>query len=366
MKKKIVLLILFVFIIGCTQKTDENIDKPVPIKIYKVKTESISKYVHATGTISAEEDVIVYSKSAERVEKIFVKPGTPVSRNQIIAQLKNDVQKQGLEIANSALKNAEVQAKLTLQDFERMQKLFFEKAISQQQFDQIKAAKESAENSLNQAKAAYEQAKEQYENTFIKAPFDGYVAAIYVEENQMINMGQPVAQVISPSKMKSKVYITGKDIQLIKTGQNVRIKFPSIMNEEFNGKVVKMNTSIDQMSKALEVEISILSNDSRLKSGMFGEFFIEVESHPNTIVVPEFALLTQTEVKIDRETGLQTPIRKYFLFVVKDGIAKLREVKTGIMSDGHMEITEGLSNGDTVIVVGQNIVKENQKVKVIE
>jgi len=182
----------------------------------------------------------------------------------------------------------------------------------------------------------------------------------------MINMGQPVAQVISPSKMKSKVYITGKDIQLIKTGQNVRIKFPSIMNTEFNGKVVKMNTSIDQLSKALEVEISILSNDSRLKSGMFGEFFIEVENHPNTIVVPEFSLLTQTEVKIDRETGLQTPVKKYFLFVISNGKAKLKEVKTGILNDGQIEITDGLNVGDTVIVVGQNIVKEDQKVKVIE
>jgi len=366
MNKKIILLILLTIIIGCSKKEDNNVDKPVPVKIYKVKLESISKYVHTTGTISAEEDVIVYSKAAERVEKIFVKPGMSVSKNQIIAQLKNDVQKQGLEIANSALKTAEVQAKLAMQDYERMQKLFSEKAISQQQFEQIKAAKESAENALNQAKAAYEQAKEQFENTFIKAPFNGYVAAIYVEENQMINMGQPVAQVISPSKMKSKVYITGKDIQLIKTGQNVRIKFPSIMNTEFNGKVVKMNTSIDQLSKALEVEISILSNDSRLKSGMFGEFFIEVENHPNTIVVPEFSLLTQTEVKIDRETGLQTPVKKYFLFVISNGKAKLKEVKTGILNDGQIEITDGLNVGDTVIVVGQNIVKEDQKVKVIE
>jgi len=99
---------------------------------------------------------------------------------------------------------------------------------------------------------------------------------------------------------------------------------------------------------------------------MFGEFFIEVENHPNTIVVPEFSLLTQTEVKIDRETGLQTPVKKYFLFVISNGKAKLKEVKTGILNDGQIEITDGLNVGDTVIVVGQNIVKEDQKVKVIE
>lgn len=367
MHKKLILLIILLFVIvGCSKQTDEKVDKPVPVKIYKVRSESISKYVRATGTITAEEDVLVYSKMAERVEKIFVKPGQSVTKNQILAQQKNDVLKQGLEIANSALRTAEVQAKLALQDYERMYKLYTEKAISQQQFEQAKTAKETAEQALNQARASYEQAKEQFENSFIKAPFDGYVAAVYVEENQMINIGQPVVQVISPSKMKAKVYLTGKDIQYVKVGQNVKIKFPSIQNAEFYGKVEKMNSSIDQLSKSLEVEVKIMSNDYRLKSGMFGEFLIEIENHPESIVVPEYALLTQTEVKIDKDTGLQHPVRKYFLFIVKDGKAKMKEVKTGILNDGQIEITEGLNIGDTVIVVGQNIVKEDQKVKVIE
>ncbi len=120
-----------------------------------------------------------------------------------------------------------------------MSKLFSEKAISQQQFDQVKTAKETAEHSLNQAQSGYEQAKEQYENSFVKAPFDGVVAAVYVEENQMVNMGQPVVQILSSSKMKSKVNLTGTDIQNVKPGQKVIIKFPVIPNEEFEGRVDK-------------------------------------------------------------------------------------------------------------------------------
>ncbi|MEW6195049.1 MAG: efflux RND transporter periplasmic adaptor subunit [Bacteroidota bacterium] len=368
MKRKILLIISFValILIGCTKTEDENVEKSVPVKIYKVKTESISNYVRSTGSISGEEDVILYSKVAERVEKIAVIPGQSVSKNQVLVEQKNDLLKQSVEIASAALKTAEAQSRFAATDFERMKKLYSEKAISPQQFDQAKIANETAEHGLEQAKSMYEQAKEQYENSFTKAPFDGVVASVYIEKNQMINIGQPVAQVLSPSKMKSKVYLTGEDIQKVKTGQKVSIKFPTMPGEEFSGRVEKINSAIDQMSKSLEVEIAIQSRDYRIKSGMFGEFLIETENIQNCLIIPETALISQTEIKIDRETGLQSTLKKYYLFVIEKNKAKMKEVKTGVANNGQIEITYGLNTGDSVIVVGQNIVKEGQTVNVIE
>lgn len=368
MNKRILVTIVLalIFMVACSQNESENSEKAVPVKIYKVKSESISQYIRTTGMVKAEDDVILLSKIPERVEKIYVRPGTNVKKDQVLAEQKNDIYKQGMEIANSALRTAEVHLRMTLQDFERMNKLYSEKAISQQQFDQIKSAKETAEQTFNQAKSAYEQAKEQYDNCFIKAPFDGIVAAVYVEENQTINMGQPVFQILSPSKMKSKVNLTGTDVQNVKVGQKVSINFPTITGETFNGRVEKINSSIDQLSKSLEVEIALLSSDSRIKSGLFGEFLIETKKVNECIVVPENALMPQTEIKIDKETGLQNIFKKFYLFVIENGKAKLKEVKTGIANNGQIEITSGLSLGDSIIVVGQNIVKQDQKVNVIE
>ncbi len=368
MNKRIfsIISIALLFLIGCSQQEEKEVEKPVPVKVYKVKSESISKYIRATGSISGDEDVILYSKVSERIEKIFITPGQSVKKNQILAEQKNDLLKQGLDIASASLKTAEAQAKLAVIDFERMSKLNSEKAISPQQFDQAKIANETAVHALEQAKSMHEQANEQYENSFIKAPFDGVAAAVYVEENQMVNIGQPVAQVVSPSKMKSKIYLTGEDIQRAKVGQKVIVKFPTISGEEFNARVEKINSSIDQMSKSVEVEIEILSKDVRIKSGMFGEFYIEIESITNSLVVPEAALISQTEIKINRETGLQNSVKKFYLFTVEKNIAKLKEVKTGIANNGQIEITNGLNIGELVIVVGQSIVKEGQTVNVIE
>jgi membrane fusion protein, multidrug efflux system len=368
MNKKILLMIYLIIIalIGCSKEEEGNNEKAVPVKIYKVKSGSISKYIRVTGSITGNEDVILYAKVAEKVEKINVVPGQTVVTNQILVEQKNEILKQGLDIANAALKTAQAQAKLTSTDFERMDKLHSEKAISPQQYDQFKIAKETAEHSLEQAKSMYEQAKEQYENSFIRSPFNGIVAAVYVEKNQTINMGQQVIQVISHSGMKSKIYLTGEDIQNVKPGQKVLIKFPTIPNQEFSGIVDKINTAIDQSSKSLEVEVALLSKDKRIKSGMFGEFFIESKNIANSMVIPEPALIPQTEIKINRETGLQNTFRKYYLFVVEKNKARMKEVKTGIANNGQIEITNGLAENESVIIVGQNIVKEGQTVNIIE
>ncbi len=357
---------MLIILIGCSKEQENNVENSVPVKIYKVKSESISNYIRVTGSVSGDEDVILYSKVAERVEKINVIPGQAVSKNQILVEQKNDLLKQGFDIANAAMKTADAQNKLASIDFERMSKLFAQKAISQQQYDQSRTAKETTEHAFEQAKSMLAQAKEQFENSFIKAPFDGVVAAVYIEKNQTINIGQQVVQIISPSKMKSKVYLTGGDIQKIKVGQKVVAKFPTIPGEEFDGKVSRINTAIDQMSKSLEVEIELLSKDSRIKSGLFGEFMIEVQNIASSIIIPEAALIPQTEIKIDRETGLQNTFKKFYLFIIEKKKAKLIEVKTGIANDGQIQITNGLNIGDSVIVVGQNIVKEGQLVNVTE
>ncbi len=362
-------LILFaaaILLIGCQSNEENEEVKSIPVKVFEIKPETISKTIKLTGGLTAYEDVILYSKISEKFEKIYVKAGDKVNKGQILAVQYNALLKQVVEAAEASLKNAGAQLNLVLQEYERIERLHKQNAVSQQQFEQALTQKKAAEAVVEQSQAMLRQAEEQYENSFVKAPFEGIIAAVYFEINQMAPAGQPVIQLIGSAGMKAKLKVTPKDIPFIKKGQNVAIKFPSIYGVEFYGKVSSVNQAVDQLTKALEIEVQLISNDSRLKSGLFGEFYIEVNSKPNTIAIPEKALLRQTEVIIDRNTGIQTPMRKHFVFTVKDRNAALVEVEPGISSNGRIEIIRGLNNGDTVIVVGQNIVKEGQKVNVVE
>lgn len=368
MKNLFMILSILVILIftSCQETNDEQTEKVVPVKVFVTKLDTIENFLKTTGTIMAGEDVVVYSKVSEKIVNLMVKPGDKVTEGRTLAVQYNKLFKQAVNAAETAVKSAQTQFNLSKQEYVRMQNLFDQKAISQQQFDQIKTQYESTELALEGAKVQLAQAKEQYNNSFIQSPFSGTVASVYVEKNQMVPAGIPVVQIINSNTMKAKVKIPSTEIIGIYKSQTVHVSFPSIPNNTYEGIVTEIDRAVDPISKNLQVEITLKKTDQFLKSGMFGEFQIRKSLKENSIVVPENALQSRTEVNIDRNSGIQKSIKKYFIFTIKSERAKLVEVKTGIRSDGRIEITSGINVGDTIVVVGQNVVKTGDKVKIID
>ncbi|MGK9368635.1 efflux RND transporter periplasmic adaptor subunit [Melioribacter sp. Ez-97] len=352
--------------VSCTQEEQIAEEKSVPVKVYIAKPSSISSYIKVTGTLESNDDAVLISKVNETVEEIVAKPGQKVRKGDLLIKLNDNIQRQNYNAAAAALNSAKAQFELTEKEFERQNKLYEEKAISSQQYDQIKTNFKNARLLLEQAEAQAKLAEEQLQFCYIKSPVDGIVASVYVEKNQMVGAGQQLARVIGPDKMKSKVFVTGGDIYRVKLSQSVMVSVPVLDDKEFKGTVAKIDYALDKLSKSVEVEVELNNGTGELKSGMFAEINIEVEKKDDAITVPQSALLPQTIVQTNLETGLQNTVKKYFVFIVEDGTAKLKEVTKGIEEAGRAEITGGLSVGDTIIVVGQNIVKDGQKVNVIK
>ncbi len=368
MKKYIyaLIIIFMLFNASCSKEEKLKNDKIIPVNICAVKPDTISDYIKLTGSITGENDAVVYSKISEKLENVFVNPGQKVGSGEVLAVQYNAVLRQSVELAGAALKTAQAQFELIESDYKRMGELYKQKAISPQQYDQIKTQKKTAEAALEQAKLQLEQANENYQNSFIKAPFAGIVGAVFFERDQMVPAGQPVVQVVSPDAMKSKLLVPEKEVAELSIGQYVEIEFPSVPGALYEGRVVKINRAIDRISNVLEIEVRLTRPDSRIKSGMFGEFRIETAVRKGIIVLPENSLMQQTEITVNKQTGIQKTVKKYFVFAVENGAAKLKEVKTGISNGGRIEITKGLKISDSVIVVGQNVVRQGQKVKVVE
>ncbi|MBN1639287.1 MAG: efflux RND transporter periplasmic adaptor subunit [Ignavibacteriales bacterium] len=360
------LTIFLLVLLSCGSETEKQEEVVVPVKVYNVQPESLIQYLKLTGTITAGKDQILYSKMYERIEKLYVKAGDRVSTNQTIARQYNASLSQGVEVAKANLNNAETQYELAKQNFQRMERLFEQRAISTQQFDQASAQFKAAGTGLEVARAQYHQSLENYQNSIIKSPFSGVVAAVFIEQNQTVSTGQKIAQIIDPSTMKSKIKVASRDISLIKIGKEVEVSIPSIPNKKYNGNIKTIDQAVDPVSKTLEIEVVITDADDNIKSGMYAEYMIPINSVERAKVVPETALLSQTEVQINRETGTQETLKRYFLFVVENGKAKMKEVQVGLISNNRVEITEGLNFNDKVIVVGNNIVQDNQKVNIID
>lgn len=362
----LILSILLLTLNGCGSDDEEQKENSIPVKVYEVHPESLKEYLNITGTISASNDQIVYSKISERIDQILVNPGDYVKANQTIARQYNALMSQSVDVAKANLKNTEAQFELAQQNFNRIQRLFEQKAVSTQQFEQASSQFKVANSALEAARAQLEQAIEQLENSVIKAPFNGVVAAVYVELNQMVAAGQPIAQIIDPSSMKSKLKVVSKDIKYVKKGLPVEIVIPSVPDKKYAGKIISVDQAVDPLSKSMEIEVLITNSDNNLKSGLYGEFKIPVTEITNSIIVPETALLSQTEVQINKQTGMQETIKKYFLFVVENDTAKIKEVNVGLVSNARAQITSGINLNDKVIIVGNNVVREDQKVQIID
>lgn len=360
------LSILILSLTGCGSDKEEQKENSIPVKVYEVHPESLKEYLNITGTISAANDQIVYCKISERVDQLLVKPGDFVKTNQVIARQYNALLSQTVDVAKANLKNTEAQFELAQKNYDRVQRLFEQKAVSTQQFEQASSQFKVANSALDAARAQLEQAIEQFENSNIKAPFSGVVAAVYVELNQMVAAGLPIAQIIDPSSMKSKLKVVSRDIKYVKKGLPVDIVIPSVAEKEYKGKIISVDQAVDPLSKSLEIEILITNSDNNLKSGLYGEFRIPVTEITNSIIVPETSLLSQTEVQINKNTGMQETIKKYFLFIVENDIAKIKEVTVGLISNSRAQITSGIELNDKVIIVGNNIVREDQKVQIID
>ncbi len=347
---------------ACKSENNQAKNKSIPVRVLTLHPDSISIYAEVTGNLEAQHDALVLSKTSERLTEIRKPVGSAVQAGDIIAALNNTLLEQGMLQAQAALNSARARYQNVKSDYERYQRLYRAKAVSDQQWQTIKSSLEEAKAGLEQMEAAYAQAKERYWDSFIKAPFSGIVGSIYFDIGQMVGMGQPVAKIINPSLMKAKLYVPDLYLGKIEPEQCVQATFPALGKRTFDGRIVRIDPAIDPVSRTILAEAIFDNHDKTLTSGLYGLFKIKITQKKNTIIIPDNAILSRTEVKINRNSGESYSVKKFYVFVVQDSMAKMVAVQKGLAYGDRVEIVKGLHFGDKVIVVGQFSLKEGEKV----
>lgn len=366
-------------------------EKTVSVMVYQVQPETISRYVKLTGGLEAGDETLVYSETTAKLEQIKVKVGEQVKANQVLAIQSSRVLQQGVNQAKVAVENALAQEELARQNHERNEQLLQKQIISQQQFDQTEAALKSAQLTVEQARAQLGQSQEQQGSSVIKAPFAGKVAQILFNKGDMVASGKAVFKIVNTGTFKAKLDVPETEAANVSLGQTVLATFPAIPDTEFTGVITRIDEAIDPAKRALEIEVSFgvpnsetggesdhqtlpaqkenpqsakpAGDFAKLKSGLFGQFKIEIQRHENAVVIPDNVMKTQTAVKVN-ERGEQTTLKTYYVYVAEQGKAVMKTVTPGIYASGRVELTSGVNMGEAVIVVGQNTVKDGAAVAI--
>ncbi|MBN2279449.1 MAG: efflux RND transporter periplasmic adaptor subunit [Candidatus Marinimicrobia bacterium] len=340
MKKMIVLslnLLILIFA-GCSRekaetKSMEQIyrDEGVPVKIEKITTTIFEKSLAYNGMLTGIEQSSAHAAFGDEVEKVHVKVGDYVKKDQVLISFPTDAPTAQYSQAKAAFESMD-------KTYKRMKMLLDKGAVSQQDYENI-------ETQYKVTEANWEMVRKMVK---VKAPISGYVTKVSVNETDNVRSETELAVISNTDRLKTRIFVTEKDFPLLQKGQSVRARWNE---KEISGKIVQVDLGKDMMQQGFGVNIEFDNPGNLFPPGITVELQIIIESNPEAIVVDK--------KYISELSG------KYYVFLASADKAFRREVVLGDRSSLKYEILEGLAPGDNLIIEGHKIVKDAQKIKVL-
>ncbi|MFW0737549.1 efflux RND transporter periplasmic adaptor subunit [Flavobacterium sp. T12S277] len=355
MKKTIITIVIIIAALGVIgyvlnnnkkenkEKTDIVAEKnaAVSVKVSPVKTEEVSLDFVANGNFQPIQQLTFSAEKSGKVISVLAKEGDYVRVGQTLLTMRGDVINVNAQAAEAAYQNAK-------SDYSRYENAFKTGGVTKQQLDQARLA-------LTNAQSQYTQAKIDVGDTRVKAPINGFINKKYIEPGSILT-GMPATalfDIVNVSKLKLVVTVNENQVASLKVGDNINVSASVYPDKSFSGKITFIAAKADE-SLNFPVEIEITNNTNNdLKAGMYGTAnFASKQQKQHLMVVPRNAFVGS--------------VSSNEIFVVEKGTAKLRKVTAGRILGDKVEIINGLTDGETVIVTGQINLQDGNSVEIIK
>ena len=269
-----------------------------------------------------------------RVEQLTVDVGDRVREGQVLVRIDTRALRQQI---------AEVEALFVqaVDRYERAERLFEKRSITQEQHIDAVAGRDVAEARLNSAKLALAKSE-------VKAPWAGSVTAKRVEVGDYASPGLPLVELVAVHRLKVRAAASAADVPYLSIGAPVTVRVDVYPGEEWQGKVVRLGAELDSDTRTLILEAEVDNREGRLRPGLFGNLEVARRILPEALLVPLASVVDYESEKV--------------LYVVADGVAQRRSVVLGPTLGERVVIESGLEPGDHVVVGGQQQVADGQKV----
>ncbi len=316
----------------------------------------------ATGYVVAQRKAEVASKGTGRLKELNFDEGDTVETGQVIAVLDNDDIKAGLDQARAGLHQAEVDTMNTGRNFRRMQSLSKSGAITESQLEDAEAAYRTALASANGAAAGVKTAEVNLENTFIRAPFKGTILLKNAEVGEIVapfaSSASSKGSVVTLADMKSlevEADVSESNINKVVIGQPCEIVLDAYPSVRYPGVVKKIVPTADRSRATVQTKVGFTRIDNRVLPEMSARvnFFLDSaaagSSTAQMLAVPKDAVTNRDGQKVVFKIDGQ--------FVVSVPVTTGREIGTMI------EITQGLTQGEQIVLSPPGMMTSGQKVE---
>jgi len=335
--------------------------KPVEVKVAKPAHGEVIRYVTLPGTIRANQQATLYAKVPGYLKSIAVDKGDKVQAGQALGEI--EVPELTADLARLRAEQARASAELKVAEIESTRM-----ANAQKQAPDLVLlqAVDNAEGRLVMAKAGLEAARANIERvetllrySRLTAPFNGVVTMRHVDPGAFIPAatgGSPAsAAVLTLMDFNTvRVQIAAPEIEaaLVREGQPVKLGVEGLPGRVFEGKVSRHSHALDDATRTMLVEADLPNPDMVLRPGMYATVKLGVEKHANALTIPVEALVME---KLNA-----------FAFVADGGKARKTAIKTGFNDGVKVEVLNGLTGSESVILVGKTPLTDKQPVNATE
>jgi membrane fusion protein (multidrug efflux system) len=323
--------------VGEASSTDQDAIRaatPVPVEIAHPYRSDIFATYEATAAITSDADAPVIARVSGQLVEMLVEEGDTVKAGQILARLDGERVRLEMLAAKANLARASKEYKRNIDLHERG-------LISASMF-------EGLEYDLAALEASYKLAQLNYDYSNIRATIAGVVSAREIKPGQNINAGDVAFRITDTTELVAYLQIPQSQLPKFQAGHTARLQVASMPGVDFPASIVRISPTIDARNGTFRATATIPNKKRHLAPGMFGNFTIAYEKHPDALVIPAEALLDEDE---------QTTV-----YVVSGSKVVRRTVETGIEADGRIEILSGLSDYEEIVVVGQAGLRDGSRV----
>jgi membrane fusion protein, multidrug efflux system len=332
-------------IASCTSENDDgqnnNGVRLIPVETISIEMDAFEDFIRVTGTVEAIEDAIISAESSGRI--LYIKDrGDLVQRGDVIARLDD-------RIIQAQYNAAKTSYELSEDTFNRLETLYADSIISTQDFRNARAQRD-------QAKAQLEQAEKQLQDSQITAPFEGRIEERMIRTGELINPGMPVVRLVNTDRVRILSGIPESYSAEIREGSEVLISFRSFGGEAREGSVNYAGNVIDPDTRTYTIESELSNPQQLIKPDMVADLRVKRQTLQDVVIIPRTALVRD-------ETGI-------FVFIaIEEGngrkFAELVEVRTGPASGPLIQITDGIIEGDEVVVTGTRNLSTGDELNII-
>ncbi len=379
MKTRLLSVLLAVSAAACygpsaaAPRAEEGSTDAVTVQVIRVEQIPVDRAVSVTGTLAAEEQVMLSLKVTGRLEEMLVDLGSPVRRGQVVARLTPTDFDLRLRQAIAALQQARArlgldpdgsddsvdiertslvrQAAAALDEARRQRDryaTFVQRGIS------ARAELESADAQLQIADGRYQDAleevrnrqavlaqrrsevalaRQQLDDTTLRSPIDGVVRERHAFAGEFRAAGTTVVTVVRQHPLRLQLAVPERASTNVQAGQIVHVSVEGD-DQKYQGRVARLSPAITEGNRTLAIEAEVPNEHGRLRPGMFARAEI-VTDRNLSILVPQSALVIFAGVEK--------------LLVARENVVREQRVRTGRRLENQVEILEGVATGDLVI-----------------